>query len=383
MNVFRKIIRSLYGVLNLFVILWLVMCFVASKYDSSLGASLISLFSFTCFFAVFSNIVFVILWLFTKKKIFSLFSLLALILMGSVTKTVFGIHPFSSGTPKEELQGIKVMTWNVHMFDLGEWTQQKTTFAKMLQLIDEQDPDILCMQEYFRDADNKKLPYSEIIRNLGYQYESFMINGQYNKMKMTVNAGKGDVIDVGTVIFSKYPLSNIKQFPLPDKGQGMHSVDVTLESGKKFNLSVLHLTSFGLGAGEMEYIQDVKTKGVDAEDRSQSKNLLTKLTTASSKRAAVANEVARLGQYTDLPRVICGDFNDMPASYVYETVKGDLKDAFVSKGFGVGGTFRQILPVIRIDYILYDDNFFQVESFKKMNTKLSDHTPIMTYFTLK
>lgn len=303
--------------------------------------------------------------------------------MGSVTKTVFGVHPFSSSAPDEELQRIKIMTWNVHMFDIGEWTQQKTTFAKMLQLIDEQDPDILCMQEYFRDTDNKKLPYSEIIRNLGYQYESFMINGQYKKMKMTVNAGKGDIIDVGTVIFSKYPLSNIKQEPLPDKGQGMHSADVTLESGKKFNITVLHLTSFGLGAEEMSYIQEVKNNGVEAEDRSQSKSLINKLTSASSKRAEVANEVARLGHYTDLPRIICGDFNDMPSSYVYETVKGDLKDAFVSKGFGLGGTFRQILPVVRIDYILYDDNFFEARSFKKINTNLSDHTPIISYFSIK
>ncbi len=275
------------------------------------------------------------------------------------------------------------MTWNVHLFDLGEWTKDKTTIARILQLIEDESPDVLCMQEYFRDYNDHKLPYTDIIRKSGYNYEAFLVNGQWNKNRMTTKAYEDEIIDVGIMVFSKYPIQNIKKHDLPNTSQGMLSVDVVIDSNKIYNVNVVHLTSVKFGDNEMDYIDDVKSKGLGAEKRDVSKNLAKKLIYASAQRANLANEIEQIKRRKNVPMIICGDFNDMPGSYVYHTIKGDLKDAFVSKGLGIGRTYRQVFPTLRIDYIFYDPKALQSEGFKVFDVGLSDHSPIMANFTLK
>lgn len=384
-SILRQIVRSIYGVLNVLVIVWLFCCLYASWFDASGGNSLWSLFSFTNLFAVWANILFVFLWLFSKKKKYALVSLLTLLVCWRITSVVFGVNIWSSMTASrsDEQQGIRIMSWNVHMFDLGEWTADKSTFAKILKYIEDENPDILCMQEYYKDEKDYSSPYAAIIKGLGYPYESFMINNQWNKSKMTIHSKPGDVIDVGTVIYSKYPLSNKRYHKLSGKGQGMHTADVELESGKKFSLTVLHLTSFQLGDDDLDYIDELKKQGVEAEIRNTSKGLVHKLMKASSMRAKVANEVVAYTRQIEYPMVICGDFNDMPGSYVYSTIRGDLADAFVSSGFGIGNTYQKILPILRIDYLFYDKEFFEARGFKKSDIGLSDHYPILVNLKIK
>lgn len=383
-SVFRKIIRSIYGIINAAVIVWLLCCLYASFHDASTGPTLWSLFSFTNLFAVAANVVFVIVWLVTKRKKYALASLITLLISWNVTSTVFGIQALTAPSNSQDEQSLKVMSWNVHMFDLGEWTEDKTTFAKILKFIEDENPDILCMQEYYRDEKDYSSPYGALIRKMGYGYESFMVNNQWNKSKMTINASPGDVIDVGTVIYSKFPIKNKIYKKLPGKGQGMNTVEIELEDGKKIALTTLHLTSFQINESDIELIDSIKTVGVNVETgKAPSKNLLKKLMNASSMRAKVANEVAHQLEQIEYPNIVCGDFNDMPGSYVYSKIRGNLKDAFTAKGFGVGNTYQKILPILRIDYLFYDAKTFEAMSIKKSDIGLSDHYPIMVNLKIK
>jgi endonuclease/exonuclease/phosphatase family metal-dependent hydrolase len=376
----------MYSVLNLLAILWLMGCLYASYKDASEGATLWSLFSFTNLFAVVVNVFFVISWLFSKRKKMALGSLLTLIVCWNITSVVFGVNIWSymtSENANRNDQGIKIMTWNVHMFDLGEWTADKSTFAKILKYIEEENPDILCMQEYYRDEKDYSAPYTATIKGLGYPHESFMINGQWNKSKMTIHSKPGEVIDVGTVVYSKFPITEKTYKKLSGNGQGMHTVTIELATGKTFSLTVLHLTSFQLGGDDLDYIDDLKKQGVDAGKKDVSKGLIHKLIKASSMRAKVANEITAYTKQLEHPAIICGDFNDMPGSYVYRTIRGDMQDAFVSKGFGIGNTYQKILPILRIDYLFYDNSFFEAQAFKKNDIGLSDHYPILVHLKIK
>ena len=49
---------------------------------------------------------------------------------------------------------IKVMSFNVRLFDLYNWTNNEEIKSKIIQLIKKQEPDIVCFQEYYYD--NKK-----------------------------------------------------------------------------------------------------------------------------------------------------------------------------------------------------------------------------------
>ena len=64
------------------------------------------------------------------------------------------------------------------------------------------------------------------------------------------------------------------------------------------------------------------------------------------------------------PVIICGDFNDVPNSYTYFRIKGDRKDAFTQAGRGIGRTFWNIAPTLRIDYIMTDKRF-EVEQYMR------------------
>ncbi|MFY7898724.1 MAG: endonuclease/exonuclease/phosphatase family protein [Chitinophagaceae bacterium] len=77
------------------------------------------------------------------------------------------------------------------------------------------------------------------------------------------------------------------------------------------------------------------------------------------------------------PSVICGDFNDVPNSYTYFTIKGNKQDAFLKKDFGIGRTFIALAPTLRIDYILVD-NTFNVAQFDMVDEGLSDHIMLVS-----
>ena len=79
--------------------------------------------------------------------------------------------------------------------------------------------------------------------------------------------------------------------------------------------------------------------------------------------------------------IICGDFNDVPNSYAYNTIGKGLKNAYAEKGSGIGRTFASISPTLRIDNIFVDKKL-QVEQFARIKKKLSDHFPIIADVTL-
>lgn len=334
-------------------------------------------------FAAFGNVVFIFLWLFTKKKLRAFFSLITIIICWSVCRPLLGFNYFGKNNiSPTEVTGLKVMTWNVHMFDLGEWTKDKASKAKILKLITEENPDVLCLEEFYWDAKDVSSPYTDIIQQSGYPYVQFGPDGLMNKQSMTINAAKGDKIHIGMAIFSKYPLRNGQHYIL-GPNYSLLSAELVIDSNHIFNINATHLTSVGFGKGEMNYISEVKSKGVDAQDEDQSKSLLKKLRNASAHRAGLANKIDSLKKGMDYPVILCGDFNDVPGSYVYSKVKGDLADAFVQKGTGMGRTFRYISPTLRIDYILYDDSALDIEGYERPDVSLSDHFPVIANFSLK
>ncbi len=80
--------------------------------------------------------------------------------------------------------------------------------------------------------------------------------------------------------------------------------------------------------------------------------------------------------------ILCGDFNDTPASYTYNLLTKKLKDSFVEKGNGFGRTYAGKWPKFRIDYILHDENIKCVEHTVYKET-YTDHYPISSKFILQ
>jgi endonuclease/exonuclease/phosphatase family metal-dependent hydrolase len=118
------------------------------------------------------------------------------------------------------------------------------------------------------------------------------------------------------------------------------------------------------------------------EELVNTKNVLRRIRKAVQLRAKQANELRVDMEACPYPVIVCGDFNDTPFSYFYQTIRGDLKDAFLEKGEGFGYTYFSLPVKFRIDYILHSDHL-QTYSFHTKEVKLSDHYPITAWMSLQ
>ena len=55
---------------------------------------------------------------------------------------------WSSGVPENALS-LKIMSYNVRLFDLYNWTKNEKTRDQILTFLKEEDADVICFQEYY------------------------------------------------------------------------------------------------------------------------------------------------------------------------------------------------------------------------------------------
>lgn len=76
------------------------------------------------------------------------------------------------------------------------------------------------------------------------------------------------------------------------------------------------------------------------------------------------------------PVIISGDLNSTPHNWVYRRLVDGRQDAFAVAGRGWGMTYHNRLPLVRIDFILVDQEFEVVEAHVP-SAWLSDHRPVV------
>jgi endonuclease/exonuclease/phosphatase family metal-dependent hydrolase len=113
----------------------------------------------------------------------------------------------------------------------------------------------------------------------------------------------------------------------------------------------------------------------------KSKSILRRMKRAFVKRAIQADGIALHIASCRYKVIVCGDFNDTPASYVYHTIRGNLKDAFIESGSGFEQTYAGIFPKFRIDYIFHSKEF-KSKQYHHLSETVTDHYPIISYIQL-
>ena len=108
----RSVVRNSLLLANVLAIGWLLACFWAS-FISALSISNLALFSLTTPFAVFVNLVFIALWLFTSKKYRAFLSLTTILIAHSIVLPLFAFH-ISNSKPDNTKASCSIMSWNVH-----------------------------------------------------------------------------------------------------------------------------------------------------------------------------------------------------------------------------------------------------------------------------
>ena len=235
----------------------------------------------------------------------------------------------------------------------------------MMDVIKVHNADVLCFSEY-SDVKDTTDPRSHIsdIKKSGYPYYLFA----------PTDTSAGD-IQQGVAIFSKYPISHSGVFNYGRHANAEHLIYVDINKGKDtFRIFTTHLQSVHFDRSDYKSLNRLKR----ARDPGyhDSRNILSKLKSGYWHRYLQAQMVRQKINDSPHPVIITGDFNDVPNSNTYFTIKGNLQDAFLKKGSWIGRTFRFISPTLRIDYILADRKF-DVKQFGIIHERYSDHYSII------
>ena len=133
---------------------------------------------------------------------------------------------------------------------------------------------------------------------------------------------------------------------------------VHFPGGHTLNLAMVHLYSYDLSEDERKVVT-----GNPFQRRAENAALLRK-------------EIDRISG----PLIVCGDFNDVPASWSYNLIMGDdLKDAYTETNFGPTFTYNAHMFYFHIDQILYKGDL-KALSVRKGKIKTSDHYPLLSEF---
>ncbi len=297
----------------------------------------------------FINFCFVLFWVIHLKWHF-LISLLILLLFSNNLRTSVSIFKEKKES-KIEGKNIKILTYNVMLFNYYKKD------SKILDYVAASDADIICMQEFGYHKNGRDFLSKEKILTSFKNYPYHYINIMFDRKNVTY----------GVATFSKYPIVHAEQIKYDSKFNSSVFTDIKMgnDTVRIFNN---HLESNKLTKKD----KDNLSEKIDSEIVSL---MAEKLSVATAIRAKQAEIVA--GKIAESPYkvIVCGDFNDIPVSYVYRKMSKNLSDSFVGSGSGMGITFRDKLYRFRIDYILTNKNFV-CSDYQIDNVKYSDHYPV-------
>lgn len=368
---YRRFTKILFIVLNVSAAIAFLMACLAPYLNPQKWWA-VSLLALGFAFLVVTLLSFIFFWLVFNPR-FIFISIIPLLIGWRAISVFFAFHnpgKFNYEKPKDVL---RVAHWNVGRFT--EWKKNNNkgskTRLKMMDLIKEQNADVLCMQEFFHSTDSiyyDNLDY--IVKELNYPYYYFSWDDDGYKQW------------VGQIIFSRFPIidSGMIRFPRPSLPEALLQADIVF-NGDTIRFYTTHLQSVQFKKKDFERID--KIKNTDDGMVENSKNIFTKLKRGVERRYVQANVVKDIIANSPYPYILTGDFNDVPNSYTYFTIKNEkLQDAFLETGLGVGRTYTYIAPTLRIDYI-FTTRDFSIQQFNRIIKNYSDHYMLVADVQLK
>jgi len=310
------------------------------------------------------QVVFLVIFLLLRSKAVVL-PILVLMAGWTPLEHTFQLSGKKPNTQSDE-KHVKVMTYNVRLFDFFEWSGKKNLADGIFTVIKEQHPDILCLQE-FLVQDPGKMPISRIERELSFLPYNHI---EYN---YTMQARKH-----GLAIFSKYPIvaTGHEHFA----GSRNMFIFADLRIGKDtIRVYNNHLESIHFERDEFELID---TKEDESRiTREKISEIVRRMESAYKKRSVQAKIVREHINKSEYPVIVCGDFNDTPVSYTTSKIRKGLFDSFRSGGNGLGITFPNMMVPLRIDYILHSKEMVS-SGYSIGKGKYSDHRPVSTFIQI-
>ncbi len=308
-----------------------------------------------------------IFWLYAKPK-WALLPAIILALGYKQIDAVFAYHFKATFNQEKASTTLRIVDWNVQSFNgLSNNKQVKKLVPNdIAESIKKLNADVLCMQEFNHSN-------TEVGNNIGMfkeLYPYYYFSKDYKRNASGYSSG--------CIIFSKFKIIDTGKTDYPI-AESLIFADI-VKKEDTIRIYTTHLQSFKFKKNDYDNIDKIKEQEENALNAS--KNVFNKMKPAFQRRGIQADIVQTATSQSPYTSIICGDFNDVPNSYTYFTIRANKQDAFLKKGFGIGRSFISIAPTLRIDYILADKKF-NILQFDMVDEGLSDHIMLVADLQLK
>jgi Metal-dependent hydrolase len=252
---------------------------------------------------------------------------------------------------------LTVATYNVDAFNhehTGYSCKEIASYMRNLQA------DILCFQEFGINDEFGIDSISAALSNWPYHYIPSSPEGK-NLLQLAV--------------FSRYPIKEEHLIIYPDSKNCSLACDIEI-NGRTIRLFNNHLQTTEVSQNKRKLEKGLRTDDSQRVEHA-ALGLIDGLHENFRKRAVQADLLKQLIAASPYPTLVCGDFNSLPSSYVYHTIKGDkLQDGFQRSGHGYMYTFKYFKHLLRIDYILHSPELNSTDYFSP-DLNYSDHNPVV------
>ena len=227
-----------------------------------------------------------------------------------------------SSTPVKDVNSrtFKLLTYNVAAFHYSE-----NATSKIAKLIKKGDFDVVCLQEYieFRARENEE--FSNLFAVYPYSTVGDMTVDSHNRV----------------VTLSKH---KIARSGVASKGKGNNRAiysDIVI-GNDTIRVINAHLASNHISITDKQEIDSI-SHGLKVEKvKDKIHTLDKKVSNNYVIREQMANDIDSVIAQTKTRVIVCGDFNDVPVSYVFHKIKGErMSVANEELGWGYNYTFRE------------------------------------------
>ena len=286
------------------------------------------------------HLVFTFFWWF-RRSAWILLSLSILI----VSLYSFGAFYRLGSKSGGQEQDLSILTYNAKGFNRYGWIDVPDAGDKISTFINENDPDIACIQEHTR------------IRYRQLKKFKFRAETPYHSPRST------------QAIFSKYPIISKGSLDFEGTSNNVIYADVALTTDT-LRVYNVHLQSFNIVPSE---------DNLKKEEPERLFNRIGFTLQQQLQQVKILRDHMGKSPYRS---IVCGDFNSTQFSNVYKIASEGLQDTFMEKGSGLGATYNLKSYPLRIDYILVP-NSVRVLSHTNFNVPYSDHFPVMATLGLR
>jgi len=333
----KSFFNTLLFLLNSLFAVVLLLSFLL-PYISPKSFSLFAVISLFVPILFIANLLFLFYWLLKLKR--QIFVSAIVLITGWFTSSPFYKFSNTKNILKDDL---RVMSFNVKMFNYYGWNSDKELAKKTVDFIHKKSPDILAIQEFYDSPDIAIL----------YPYQFIKTKSKNNKF--------------GQAIYSKYPIINSGSLNFINSANNIIYADI-LKQKDTIRVYNIHLESLKINPNKDYFGEEDNEK------------LIGRLQTTFKKQAKQTEQFLAHEKSWKGKEIILGDFNNTAYSWGYRKIKSNKKDAFIEAGEGFGKTFNYPFPM-RIDFILTSTDI-EINQFTAFDEKYSDHFPILASLKL-